>query len=325
MDRWSPALDAQAITAVPRLIPIRHRSLAGSVGPRQDGAVDIDPAHIRSFLAVVRYGGYHRAADALHLTQPAVSRHIRRLEQQLGEPLFHRVGRGVELTAFGERAAAELADVLAAHDQALVHLARESDGDGPFLLGTVEHVVDPMLPALLGVFRDHLGERPLTLRVDRSLSLAAAFAQGEVDAAIVLDPGEVTGALDFGPLTLRWYVGAGVARADELSDPLPMVAYDEPCHMRDLAMARVRSLGLAPAVRAQSPHLSGIQSAVRSGLGYALLAGGGDGLRPVSRGPLAEPIQSRLWLLLRPGDEALAPPLRAAMWRATADRLTVAA
>lgn len=287
--------------------------------------MDIDPAHIRSFLAVVRYGGYHRAADALHLTQPAVSRHVRRLEQQLGEPLFHRVGRGVELTTFGERAAAELADVLAAHDQALVHLARESDGDGPFLLGTVEHVVDPMLPALLGVFRDHLGERPLTLRVDRSLSLAAAFAQGEVDAAIVLDPGQVTGALDFGPLTLRWYVGAGVAQADELSDPLPMVAYDEPCHMRDLAMARVRSLGLAPAVRAQSPHLSGIQSAVRSGLGYALLAGGGDGLRPVSRGPLAEPIQSRLWLLLRPADEALAAPLRAAMWRATADRLTVAA
>jgi hypothetical protein len=64
---------------------------------------------------------------------------------------------------------------------------------------------------------------------------------------------------------------------------------------------------------------------VRSGLGYALLAGGGDGLRPVSRGPLAEPIQSRLWLLLRPADKALAAPLRAAMWRATTDRLTVAA
>ena len=222
------------------------------------------------------------------------------------EPLFRRQGRGVELTAFGERAAAELAEVLGAHDQALVHLARETDADGPFMLGTVEHIVDPVLPALLGAIRAHVGDRPLQLRVDRSLSLAAAFAQGEVDAAIVLDPGEVGGALDFGPLTLRWYVGAGVPQADELPDPLPMVAYDEPCHMRELAMARVRSLGLAPVVSAQSPHLSGIQSAVRSGLGYALLADGGDGLRPVSRGPLAEPIQSRLWLLLRPADQALA-------------------
>jgi DNA-binding transcriptional LysR family regulator len=306
-------------------MPIRYQSLASLGAPRHHDCVDLDPAHTRSFLAIVRYGGYHRAADALHLTQPAISRHIRRLEEQLGEPLFLRRGRGVELTAFGERAAGELAEVLAAHDQALVRLSREGAVDGPFVLGTVEHVVDPVLPGLLTVVREHIGERSLQLRVDRSLSLAAAFAHGEVDAAIVLDPGEGTGALDFGPLTLRWYTGAGVAHGDELPHPLPMVAYDEPCHMRDLAMARVREIGLAPAVTAQSPHLSGIQSAVRSGLGYALLADGGDGLRAVARGPLAEPILARLWLLLGPADEKLAPALRAAMWRATAARRQAAA
>jgi DNA-binding transcriptional LysR family regulator len=304
---------------------IRDRSLAAETARRNHAGMDIDPAHMRSFLAIVRYGGYHRAADALHLTQPAISRHMRRLEEQLGAPLFERRGRGVELTAFGERAATEMSDVLAAHDQALLRLSRGSALDRPFVLGTVEHIVDPVLPALLAVVRDQIGERALQLRVDRSLSLAAAFGQGEVDAAIVLDPGEVSGALDFGPLTLRWYTGASVATGDALPDPLPMVAYDEPCHMRELAMARVRELGLAPTVTAQSPHLSGIQSAVRSGLGYALLADGGDGLRPVARGPLAESIQARLWLLLRPADQSLAPALRAAMWRATADRRAVAA
>ena len=84
--------------------------------------VDLDLAHLRSFLAIVRYGGYHRAAEALHLTQPAVSRHMRRLEEQLGEPLFARRGRGVELTPYGEQAAVELGAVLAAHDQALARL-----------------------------------------------------------------------------------------------------------------------------------------------------------------------------------------------------------
>jgi hypothetical protein len=64
---------------------------------------------------------------------------------------------------------------------------------------------------------------------------------------------------------------------------------------------------------------------VRSGLGYTLLADGGDGLRAVARGPLAEPIQARLWLLLRADDQSLAPVLRAAMWRATATRRQVAA
>ena len=306
-------------------MPICDRSLARIGSCRHDAVMDLDPAHLRSFLAIVRYGGYHRAADALHLTQPAISRHMRRLEEQLGEPLFVRRGRGVELTGFGERAAAELAEVLAAHDQALVRLSREGAADRPFVLGTVEHIVDPMLPSLLSIVREQIGVRPLQLRVDRSRSLATAFTHGEVDAAIVLDPGEVGEALDFGPLTLRWYSGATAVNADELPDPLPMVAYDEPCHMRDLAMARVRELGLAPAVTAQSPHLSGIQAAVRSGLGYTLLADGGDGLRRVASGPLAEPLQARLWLLLRSADQGLAPALRAAMWRATAARHRTAA
>jgi DNA-binding transcriptional LysR family regulator len=304
---------------------ICDRSLVSRGRRRHHPGIDLDQAHLRSFLAIVRYGGYHRAADALHLTQPAISRHVRRLEQQLGERLFVRRGRGVELTAFGERAAAELAEVIAAHDQALERLSREGAVNRPFVLGTVEHIVDPVLPSLLSTVREVIGDRGLQLRVDRSRSLAASFVQGDVDAAIVLDPGDVSGALDFGPLTLRWYTGGSVAPADELPDPLPMVAYDEPCHMRDLATARVREIGLTPAVMAQSPHLSGIQSAVRSGLGYALLADGGDGLRAVARGPLAEPIQTRLWLLLRPADQGVGAGLRAAMWRATSARSRAAA
>ena len=113
--------------------------------------MDLDPAHLRSFLAIVRYGGYHRAAEALHLTQPAVSRHIRRLEEQLGQPLFAERGRGVELTPYGERAAVELGEVLAAHDRALARLQRRGGDAGPFVLGTIENLVDPVLPELLAV------------------------------------------------------------------------------------------------------------------------------------------------------------------------------
>src|SRR3954469_17806830 len=100
-------------------------------------SVDLDPAHLRSFLAIVRFGGYHRAAEALHLTQPAVSRHMRRLEEQLGAPLFTRRGRGVELTPYGEHAAGELGAVLAAHDQALARLGRGDGESSPFVLGAI--------------------------------------------------------------------------------------------------------------------------------------------------------------------------------------------
>jgi hypothetical protein len=71
---------------------------------------------------------------------------------------------------------------------------------------------------------------------------------------------------------------------------------------------------------AESPHLSGVQSAVRNGLGYALLAAGGDGLRAVARGPLAETIPAPLWLLVDRAHQRLVAPLRAALWRATMRR-----
>jgi DNA-binding transcriptional LysR family regulator len=299
---------------------IRDRSLALSVPARDDGGLELDPAHLRSFLAIVRYGGYHRAAEALHLTQPAVSRHIRRLEQQLGEELFARRGRGVELTPYGERAAAELVGVLGAHDRALAQLQRGADHAGPFVLGVIENVVDPMLPELLAVVRAQLGPRPLQLRVDRSYKLVERVGRREVDAAIVVDPGDVPDALEFGTITLRWWASPALAAADPLPAPFPLVAYDPPCSLRDRAFRRLAELGLESAITAESPHLSGVQAAVRNGLGFALLAAGGDGLRPVARGPLAETMTARLWLLLAAEHRSLAAPLRSALWRATARR-----
>jgi DNA-binding transcriptional LysR family regulator len=281
--------------------------------------VDLDPAHLRSFLAIVDYGGYHRAAEALHLTQPAVSRHMRRLEEQLGEPLFAKRGRGVELTAFGERAARELRDVLSSHDRALARLGSGDDGQ-PFVLGTIENLVDPVLPELIAATRAELGDRALQLRVDRSASLVERLGRGEVDAAIVLDPGDAPEALALGTIVLRWWGSPRMAGAEALPEPFPLVAYDPPCSLRERSLRRLDELGLAHVLAAESPHLSGVQSAVRNGMGYALLAAGGDGLRPVTRGPLAETIPASLWLLLDPAHRALAAPLRAALWRATTRR-----
>jgi len=287
--------------------------------------MDLDPAHLRSLEAIVRYGGYHRAAEALHLTQPAVSRHIRRLEEQLGEPLFARRGRGVELTAYGEHAAGELAELLAAHDQTVARLQQAGSGGGPFVLGAIENVVDPILPDMLAAMRNELAGRTLQLRVDRSLQLVDGVARGEVDAAIVADVGDTPDALEVGALTLRWWATPALAALDTPPDPLPLVAYDPPCGLRERGLARLDELGLGYELAGESPHLTGVQAAARNGLGYALLAAGGDGLRRVAHGPLSEPIVAPLWLVLRPEHRALAAPLKAALWRATARRALPAA
>jgi DNA-binding transcriptional LysR family regulator len=63
--------------------------------------MSLDPRQLRAFLAVVETGSLGRAAELLHLTEPAVSRIIKRLEDQLHVPLFERRTTGMELTSFG--------------------------------------------------------------------------------------------------------------------------------------------------------------------------------------------------------------------------------
>jgi DNA-binding transcriptional LysR family regulator len=66
-------------------------------------------------------------------------------------------------------------------------------------------------------------------------------------------------------------------------------------------------------ITAEAPHLSGVATAARNGLGYALLPCGGDGLRVVSRGPLAETLRAPLWLVVSPAHAELTAPMRAAL------------
>lgn len=283
---------------------------------RPDGCdharVDLDLGHVRSFLAVVDYGGYHRAAEALHLSQPAVSQHVRRLEGQVGGPLFARRGRGVEVSAHGERVAAEVRPILAAHDEALVALARDGTGAGPFVLGAIEHLVDPVLPELLGRVRAHYPRRAVHVRIDRSRPLVDRLHAGEVDAAVVMNPHDADEAVELGLVELQWWASEELARRP-LPSPLPVVAYDPPCGLRDMALARLDEAGIDKVLVAESPHLSGIQASVRGGLGVALLAGGADGLRRITEGPLAVPMTTSLWLVSRSEHRELVEPLRAAL------------
>src|SRR5258706_13263252 len=64
--------------------------------------IDLDSRRLRMFVEVVRQGGFSRAAQSLHATQPTVSKAVRQLEAQLGTPLLNRVGRRSDLTEAGE-------------------------------------------------------------------------------------------------------------------------------------------------------------------------------------------------------------------------------
>src|SRR5882762_2481079 len=98
-------------------------------------ALDIAP--LRSFVAVADAGGFQRAADALHLSQGAISQHVRRLESAVGRPLVERQGRGFRFTADGEKLLGQARRILVLHDEVLESFSEEEAET--VVIGSTEH------------------------------------------------------------------------------------------------------------------------------------------------------------------------------------------
>ena len=80
--------------------------------------------HLRYFVAVAEHGNFNRASGKLHLSQPALSRQVRDLEEEIGVPLFHR-NTNSTLPKAGEIFYEEARDILARTDRAVQHMRGE--------------------------------------------------------------------------------------------------------------------------------------------------------------------------------------------------------
>ncbi len=106
-----------------------------------------DQRQLTAFLAIVRHGSLGRAAEALHITQPALSRTIRRLEDQIGAPLFERHSRGMLLTPIGQGLLphADLIQRESAHALEEINALRGL-AKGTIRVGSIASVASQLLP-----------------------------------------------------------------------------------------------------------------------------------------------------------------------------------
>ena len=150
--------------------------------------LDLNLAHVRTLQEVVRRGSFSRAAEDLHLSQPAVSLHIRQLEDKVGLALVERVGKRASPTRAGEillehaeRAFAELE----AARQALQDLRGVG---GRVRVGTGATASIHLLPPLLKRLRVRYPELELIVRTGNAPDMARAVVGNELDVAVVTLP-----------------------------------------------------------------------------------------------------------------------------------------
>lgn len=252
------------------------------------GVLDIGP--LRSLIAIADSGGFHRAAGNLSLSQSAVSQHVRRLENVVGVPLLERDGRRARFTATGEALLTEARHIVGAHDRALQRLVAEQAV--PLVVGTTEHAADLILPPIISTLGAAFPEVQVSFRFDRARALNAAIDQGTIDVAVFVVEAPKQADTQIGSLPLRWCAAPSFSVAAS-GAPLPLIAIESPCAIRNTALRILAEHEIATKVVGDAAYLAGALNAARAGLGVALLAFSGpppEGLVELHELPPAPPI-----------------------------------
>ena len=255
--------------------------------------------HLRYFVAVGDALNFGRAALALHIAQPPLSRAIRALEAELGATLFDRGTRGVRLTGAGAALLPEarrlLRDAEAFRDGARQYAAGAA---GTLSIGFVSTAAYNVLPRIVPAFRARRPGVRLALREATSDVQPAALASGELDVGFLI-PGSRDSALAYAPLHREPLVAALPARrrwpvrvslrslAGEAFILFPREVAPE---LHDAIVALCRKAGFAPRIGQEAIQMQTIVSLVAGGMGVSLVPASLEHMRRdgVVYRPLAE-------------------------------------
>jgi len=151
----------------------------------------VDLTQLKTFVAVAREGSITRAAEVVHLSQPAVSAHVKELEDALGLLLFERTSRGMDLTADGRRLLAKAEQTLAAHRSLLEEAARgKGELTGRLRLGAGSSTDHEAVGRLLTTMSERFPRVEVTLRHARSAEILAGLRGDTLDAGLYNEGGE---------------------------------------------------------------------------------------------------------------------------------------
>jgi LysR family nitrogen assimilation transcriptional regulator len=238
--------------------------------------------HLRYFVKIVEAGSFSRAALTINVAQPALSQQIAELELKLGTSLLQRSARGVRPTAAGEVLYREASTILRLVEQ-LPGIVRSSGGetDGAVSLGMSSTLAASLGGAFFEACKATLPKVTLKLAVIDSESIKARIEAHSLDLAMVFEDEFVPAFSRKLLFRQRLYL----VRRDSLPDRAISVSFDklaglalvlpsQPNVVRGLLDRTFAAAGTSPNVVAEADVLSGILSAVSTGMGSTVLPKG---------------------------------------------------
>lgn len=229
--------------------------------------INLDMDVLRTFVTGFELQSFARAAERLGRSPSAISTQLRKLEEQVGQPLVQKSGRRLALTSAGESLLNYAQRILELNDEA-VDTIRGADIEGWVRLGLPQDFAENWLPAVLNRFSRASPKVQIEVQVDRSVPLVEKTRAGELDLALVWGDGNnALHAERVAEVPICWIGQAdwpGIAGLR--GGPVPFAAFSPPCAFRSAALSAMDDAGLPWRLVFTSPSLAGLWAAAEGGL-----------------------------------------------------------
>ena len=258
---------------------------------------------LASFVALAGDLHYTRAAERLHVAQPALTKRIQQLERALGTALFARTRRAVSLTPAGELLLPRARQVLQAAAEFSTAARRVRDGEvGRLRIGFSPSAPHLVLPALMRAFRRRHPAIDCVLTELPSESQVEQILAGDLDLGILRPPSPLPARLQCTtffeepfvavlPRDHRLAVRRVLPLRDLADDPFILVSRRQVSAIHDQILGACAAAGFAPRSIREATHIHAVVSLVAAGCGVSVLprSAAQVGMKEVVCRPLARP------------------------------------
>lgn len=231
--------------------------------------------HFQTFKTVADLGSFTKAAQALQYSQATITAHVQGLEEEIGYPLFDRLGKKIALTAAGQELYPYATELLAAYAK-IKHISEDDiTVRGELRIGASETMTVYKLGPILSRFKSSYPDVRLSLINDNCIPLRERLHSGELDIAITLeppvnDPQLVTQVFAEEPLV---FVGGNESRIESIEELQGecIIFSEKNCSLRRAFESYMTGRGIDVGNHMEFTSMEAMKQCVVSGLGVSLM------------------------------------------------------
>lgn len=224
---------------------------------------------LRTLVTIINHGGFAKAGDVLGRSQPAISLQIKKLEEQLEQKLFSKVGQRLEPTSNGRWLYEKAQQILAINDDVFRHTTQDPLR-GRMRLGIPSEFASILLPSIIGEFSAQYPDVSLEVTSALSCDLLSEDKQESFDVVLALVDDERAKDADYAVKDDMVWIGDRNLKPNR--ELISLVLAPEGCVYRTRVIEALKQQTVPWRIAYTNTDLSGLNAAITQGIGITALA-----------------------------------------------------